>query len=214
MDIAAFVVSVVGLSAACAALWISLRGARAAERSATASEDSAQAAKVSAGAATRNADAAEQGLALNTRRVQSEEQQRREAAAPRFEPVRRHSPGTFNLHGAQPRFAAHLRNVGGSTALIESVRLRHVGGETEGKLMPGDETGVVEEVSQLHVSPGERVTLIFEAPEIECLRTTSEPLGLEVQYSSAAGQNQLLLRLGRLPADHTRRLQWRSIPET
>jgi hypothetical protein len=76
MEFAAFVVSFLGLTAGCAALWISLRGARAAERSATASEDSAQSAKMSAGAATRSAEAAERGLELDLRRAEAEEQHR------------------------------------------------------------------------------------------------------------------------------------------
>jgi len=214
MEIAAFVISLVGLVVAGAALWVSLRGTRAAERSATAAEASAQAANISASAATRSADTAEQGLDLEQRRADVEEQQRREAAAPRFEPVRDYQPGTFNLHANDPRFAAHLRNVGGSTALVESAVLRHVGGETAGLLRPGDSTSVAADAAQLHVAPGEHVILLFEAPAIDMLRSTTEaPLELDVRYSSPAGQGRERLRLGRLPVDHTRRMQWRVIPE-
>lgn len=213
MKVAAFVIAVVGLLVAGVALSVSLRRARAAERSATAAKDSPKAANVSAGAATRSADTAEQGLDIEMRRADAEERQRREAAAPRIGPVRDHRPGTFNLHGDDPRFPAHLRNVGGSTAVVQSARLRHVGGETCGLLRSGESNGVAEDAPTLDVAQGEHVILNFESPEIEILRTTIEPLELEVSDSSPAGHSRHRLRLGRLLTDRTGRMQWRVIPE-
>jgi hypothetical protein len=217
MAIAAFVVSAIGLVVAFAALWVSLRGTRAAERSAAAAEDSAQSSRQSALAATRSADVAEQGLDLDKRWADAEAQKEREAAAPRFEPLRStaggSSPGTFNLHGLQPRFGVHLRNIGGSTAVIDRASLHHGGGETLGAFQLDSEPGGGEQPPPMRVPPSESVTIVFEGPEIEALRSSTDRPRLEVSFTSPAGAALQAFVLGRMPADNTRRLQWRVLSE-
>jgi hypothetical protein len=51
---------------------------------------------------------------------------------PRFEPIDRQPTGTFNLHMPNGPLHAHLTNVGGSTAVVESANLRHAGGVAPG----------------------------------------------------------------------------------
>jgi hypothetical protein len=212
MDVIALIVTGIGVAIAGFALFASRRSAASAERSAAAAEDSAASSRRSADAAEQSVHLQAKSLDFETARHAEEKRQEAERRAPRFEPKGDHSAGAFNLHANDPRFGAHLLNVGGSVAKAEQASLDHHGNTIAGRFLAGDEKGVQEPAPELRVQPGKGLIIQFSSPEIEPLRQSPERPVLTLVYSGLSDQRwRLVLTLGRMPDDPTRRIQWRVI---
>jgi hypothetical protein len=193
------------------------RAAAAAERSANSAERSEDYAQRSASAAERSAQAdetaAEAAAAAQRRedeRAERERQAEERRRMPRFEPIENHSTGTYNLHLPNGPLHAHLKNVGGSAAMVESAVLHHLGKDTHGEVWVDEEAPrAAEPAPRCRVPVGGH--LVIDFPVAADIAQQHDPLELRLLYTGPEGRlGSLIVQLLRSGTTGHQRPQWRT----